>query len=74
MKDYYENTRKCIDEYNFIQEKMTSSPHVTTEGEDEFIQNFCIYFAHALIKDTGFGQSSREELEKITDIVNDVIR
>ncbi len=74
MKDYYKNTRKCIDEYNYVQEKMANSPHVTDEVEDEFVQNFCIHFAHALIKDTGFGQTSRDELERIADIINDVIR
>jgi len=46
----------------------------TTNVEDEFLQNFCIHLAHALIKDTGFGATSREELSKVADIINDVIR
>ena len=74
MKDYYINTRNCIDTYNAIQDKIQNHIDTTNETEDEFLHNFCIYFAHALIKDTGFGQTSREELEKVADIINDVIR
>ena len=46
----------------------------TTNAEDEFLQNHCIYLAHAIIKDAGFGCRSREEMCKMADIVNDVLR
>ena len=74
MKDYYSNTRRTIDMYNQAANKIKNSNFETTESEDEFLQNFCIHFAHALIKDTGFGGKSREELEKICEIILDVIR
>lgn len=44
----------------------------TTDEEDEFLQNFCLYFAHALIKDTGFSKPARDELSKIAEIIRDV--
>ena len=74
MKDYYKNTRKCIDQYNQILNKIKTCDECTVDDEDEFLANFCIYLAHALIKDHGFGSISREELSKIADIINDVIR
>ena len=74
MKDYYANLRQCIDTYNMIQDKIKNHTDTTNDAEDEFLANFCIHFAHALIKDTGFGQTSRDELEKIADIINDVVR
>lgn len=73
MKDYYNNTRECIDRYNRIAQKIKTSPTETTEDQDEFLANFCIYLAHALIKDTGFSDAAREELGKVADIINDVI-
>ena len=73
MKDYYSNTRACIDRYNEILERIKSDPHPTQEDEDEFLQNFCLHLAHALIKDTGCGQQSRDELGKVADIINVVI-
>jgi hypothetical protein len=39
----------------------------------EFLDNFCIYLAHALLKDTGCEKTSRDELGKVADIINDVI-
>ncbi len=74
MKDYYSNTRSCLDHFNYIQDKIKNQDIVTSEEDDEFLQNFCLYLAHALIKDTGYGQVSRDELGKTMDIVNDVIR
>lgn len=74
MKDYYKNTRDCIDMYNQVVDKIGNNWNDTTNVEDEFLQNFCIHLAHALIKDTGFGSTSREELSKVADIINDVIR
>jgi hypothetical protein len=43
------------------------------EESEEFVMNFCLHLAHALIKDTGSGQLAREELGKVADIINDVI-
>lgn len=54
-------------------DKISHSEETTNNDEDEVLQNFCIYLAHALIKDTGFGQQSREELAKVASIINDVI-
>ena len=74
MKDYYENTKAVFNRYNAVQEKIQSHSEETNAEDDEFLQNFCIYFAHALIKDTGYGAHSREELTRICDVVLDVIR
>lgn len=74
MKDFYIHTRSVLDRYNYIQEKIKTSSIELAVDEDEFLQNYCIYLAHALIKDTGYGQQSREELEKVADIINDVLR
>lgn len=73
MKDYYKNVRGIIDKYNQICNKVMQSQEELTDDEDEVLHNFCIYLAHALIKDTGFGQQSREELAKVASIINDVI-
>lgn len=73
MKDYYVNTRNLIDKYNEVINKVKTSECECDEQEDEFLVNFCIYLAHALIKDTGMGQTAREELGKVADIINDVI-
>ena len=74
MKNYYQNTIDCINRYNQIINVIKNSPVETTNGDDEFLDNFCIYLAHALIKDHGTGQLSREELCKVADIINDVCR
>lgn len=74
MKDFYKNTRDLIDKYNQIINEIKTSPMEINEDDDEFLINFCIYLAHALIKDTGSGQLAREELSKMADIINDVIR
>lgn len=50
-----------------------NSPAETSEETDEFLTNFCLYLAHALIKDTGYGQQSRDELNRVADIISDVI-
>ena len=73
MKDWYKSTRQCIDNYNTVVNKIQFGQDATTEEDDEFLQNFCIHLAHALIKDTGCGQLSREQLGKVADIINDVI-
>ena len=74
MKDYYQNVRKCIDRYNTILDDLEKSTHSLTDDREEFILNFCIYFAHALIKDTGRSDSTDEFLSKVADIINDVVR
>ncbi len=74
MKDYYINTRNCIDEYNNLQEKIKSCMCELNDEQDEFLINYPIYLAHALIKDTGTGQVARDELGKVADIINDIIR
>ncbi len=35
MKDFYTNVRECIDDYNRILDKICTSPHETTDAEDE---------------------------------------
>ena len=74
MKDYYSHTRKVIDTYNNISNDIKIGVSEVDEDKDEFMQNFCLHLAHALIKDTGSGQLAREELCKVADIINDVIR
>lgn len=75
MKDFYKNTRNCIDKYNQVTNKILNSIEKETDDEeDEFFDNFCIHLAHALIKDTGTSQRPREELSKVADIINDVVR
>ena len=74
MKDYYLNTRKCIDTYNNYLCEIKGAPQELSDDKDEFLQNFCLHLAHALIKDTGSGQIARDELCKVADIINDVCR
>ena len=74
MKDFYKNTRMVIDTYNSICDKVMHSQNETNEEDDEFLCNFCIHLAHSLIKDTGLSEIAREELGKVADIINDVIR
>ena len=74
MEDFYKNTRKCIDEYNRIQDKMRNSTEETTDEEDEKIYNHCLHLAHALIKDAGISQIARDEMGKMADIINDAIK
>ena len=73
MKDYYKHTRLVIDKYNNIMDDIKTKTTETDEESDEFVMNFCLHLAHALIKDTGSGQLAREELGKVADIINDVI-
>ena len=73
MKDYYKNVRSVIDRYNQVLNKICTSTEETNEDDDEFLQNFCIYLAHALIKDFGYGAVSREELGRVADIINDIV-
>lgn len=70
MKDFYKNTRQIIDTYNSIINEIQNSAEEIKEEQDEFLANFCVHLAHALIKDTGGGQLAREELIKMADIIN----
>lgn len=74
MKDLYKNTRECIDKYNQVYDTVLNSIDETTNEQDEFVQNFSLYLAHALIKDVGYDSRSREELCQTADIINDVCR
>lgn len=74
MKDFYKNTRDLIDKFNQVINEINTSSSEISDEQDEFLMNFCIYLAHALIKDTGGGETAREELGKMADIINDVIR
>ena len=74
IKNFYQSTSDCISEYNRIQNKIENSQDETTENEDEFLQNYCVYLAHALIKDTGFGARSRDELLRMSRIIEDVLK
>ena len=70
MKDFYPNTRKCIDKYNQISDEIFNGEKETSDEQEEFIMNFCVHLAHALIKDTGGGQLARDELIKMADIID----
>lgn len=74
MKNFYPNTTKCIEKYNQISDKVFNGDESTTDVEDEFLLNFCLYLAQALVADTGFSEKAREELTKTADIINDVCR
>ncbi len=44
-----------------------------TDEEEEFLDNYCIYLAHALLKDTGPGAHARAELSKMCSVIKDVM-
>ena len=46
----------------------------TTDEEDEITYNHCVYLAHALIKDCGMSKAAREEMGKMADVINDIIK
>lgn len=74
MEDFYKNTRECIDEYNRIQDKIRHAVEETTDEEDEKIYNHCIHLAHALVKDCHMSEAARDEMGKVADIINDIIK
>lgn len=45
MKNFYPNTTKCIEKYNQISDKVFNGDESTTDIEDEFLLNFCLYLA-----------------------------
>ena len=73
MKDYYKATRECIDKYNQVLEEIYHGATELSDDQDEYLTNFCMYLAHALIKDHGGGQLAQEELRKMATIIIDVI-
>ncbi len=73
MKDYYSNTRKCFDEYNEILDQIKTSPEEITDDQEEKLDNHCLYLAHSLLMDIGPGEQSREMLNKVADIIKDVV-
>lgn len=73
MKNYFQNTTKLINQYNQVLNKICTGDSDTTDDEDEFLVNFCLYLAHALIKDYGMGGVARDELLKCATIIEDVI-
>lgn len=74
MEDLFENTRKLFDKYNDITYRVWKSGEELSDDEDEFLTNFCIYLAHALIKDYGMGGVARDELLRCAKIIEDVIK
>lgn len=74
MEDFYKYTRECINEYNRIQNKMRTFEEETTDEEDEKIYNHCVYLAHALVKDCHMSEAARDEMGKVADIINDIIK
>ena len=72
-KDFYKNTRACIDEYNRVVNKALSCEQEITDDEEEELDNHSMYLAHALIKDFGADGKSRETLEKMCNIILSVL-
>lgn len=70
MKDYYTNTRACMDDYNAIVNKIYTSAEETTDSEDERLQNHLLYLAHALIKDI----SDADDIITVAKIILDAVK
>lgn len=51
MQDYYERTRKCIDEYNRIADKIKYRVDDTSYKEDEFLDHHYTLLSEALVED-----------------------
>jgi len=73
MTDYFVNTRSAIDKYNEIINHIQTSSHETTDEDDEYIYNYHLYLAHALLMDYGPQGTSRSELRQIAKIILDVL-
>ena len=73
MEDLFKNTRQLFDKFNQITYKAWVSNEEVMDDEDEFLTNFSIYLAHALIKDYGMGGVARDELLRCCNIIKDVI-
>lgn len=74
LKDYYKNTRECIDEYNEIVEKVFEDTQELTDELTEKLDHHCIYLAHALLKDAGPGATARQELSRMCDVIKAVLK
>lgn len=74
IKDYYSNTRKCIDDYNELDYQIRNCSYELTDEEEERLQHHSLYLAHALLKDVGPGAVARAELSKMCDIIKDVLK
>ena len=59
--------------FNNLMDKIYHSTEPTTDDEDEFAINFCVYLAHALLKDYGDTGQARDELLRCVKIIEDVI-
>lgn len=73
MRDYFNNTSEVLDRYNSLLNSISTSLEETTDDEDEFLINFSLYLAHALVKDYGTGGASRSELLRMAKIIIDLI-
>lgn len=73
MQDLFKNTRQLFDRYNDVTYRAWVSNEELTDDEDEFLTNFCIYLAHALIKDYGMGGVARDELMRCAKIIKDAV-
>lgn len=73
MTDYFINTREAIDKYNSIVDCIKNGKIEIDDKDDEYIYNFHLYLAHALLKDYGPDGISRSELKQVAKIILDVI-
>ena len=71
MKNYFENTVDCIEQYNAVMDVICNGEEETTDEQDEFLQHYSLYLAHALLKDYGH---SPELLTRTADVINDICR
>ena len=71
MKDYFEQTRVYLDEYNRLQDKIKTSPTETTDSEDTFLDSFIYYLTNGLMVDLGY---NRQELTQMRNILTDALR
>lgn len=70
MTDYWKYTRELFNKYNILMNKIcTNINEETTDAEDEFLTNFALYLAHALLKDYGTGGTARDELRRVAKII-----
>lgn len=70
MTDYFKTTKAYLDEYNWIQEKIKTSPVETTDSEDTFLDSFIYLLTNGLMIDLGY---NRQELTQMRDILTDAL-
>ena len=73
MKDYYKHTNACLRRFNEISDKILNGKEATHDEEDEFLLNFPLYLAQALVSDAGFSETAREQLTKMAGIINEAV-